>query len=752
MAKVDIDISIEATNIGVHEKLKSQLPLSSAQLAIYATNGSGKTCLSRAFRLYSKSITGHVGKDDSSDTLHFDHSSGAFRFGVRQSGNNEEFGFELQLDASSGTTVSQKSKYLFHVFNRDYVTENVERHNFAPDGSIDGIILGKENIDVSKEEATLSELNDERKKLFAEFERVVSEVREELTKVGVSRNLSEFKHISTNSLINGHQPQDAVEDYGVLKSQFEKLNQMPEELADATNFDAVPNDEIVDGIESILTIEHARTNLAEEFKAKIVGKVDFITIGATISDGKNCPYCEQPLTPPALDIIDKYNQFLGDEEARIIGSIRGYSNDIDQLQADCNEMHRQHLQGKIAAEKIQEFLPSTRGFVFNDLSDPVLLAPSFSVLADSLAKKEADISKSFGKECEVALSSISSFLENARACKSANQIVLDKINSKKNKIAPEKLELKKKLCLAKLEAVRVTSKSMLEQWTTLSKVISELEQDIKNKLHKNKKERKEEVVRTLKETLYQFFGNKFSFDDQKFCLTLREKRLAKNAHNVLSEGEKSIVAFCHYLASTHCMVNDDDDYKNLFFVIDDPISSMDFHFVYAIGQCIKNLAKQFALKYTRFIILTHNLEFISYLHRNRIANNIFVLEPSGIRRLERGAMLPYEAHLTDIWGVSEGSMEPSHTTPNSIRHVLEVIGTWLAPRKGLEKFCEEVESFQSSAYLWQLIQDQSHGTPRTELTHTPETVREACSLVIAFMKEKGLGGQLDAGDDTDVKH
>lgn len=42
-------------------------------------------------------------------------------------------------------------KYKYHVFNRDYVVENIEKKSNSPDGDITGCIIGKENIDVSEE-------------------------------------------------------------------------------------------------------------------------------------------------------------------------------------------------------------------------------------------------------------------------------------------------------------------------------------------------------------------------------------------------------------------------------------------------------------------------------------------------------------------------------------------------------------------------------------------------------------------------
>lgn len=97
--------------------------------------------------------------------------------------------------------------------------------------------------------------------------------------------------------------------------------------------------------------------------------------------------------------------------------------------------------------------------------------------------------------------------------------------------------------------------------------------------------------------------------------------MIENASDVFSEGEKSIVAFCFYLAETHTKVGTEDEYNDLFFVIDDPISSLDFHYVYSVAQIIRTISSYFSIKRQRLLVLTHNLEFMSILIRNKIMDN-----------------------------------------------------------------------------------------------------------------------------------
>ena len=87
------------------------------------------------------------------------------------------------------------------------------------------------------------------------------------------------------------------------------------------------------------------------------------------------------------------------------------------------------------------------------------------------------------------------------------------------------------------------------------------------------------------------------------------------------------------MAETHKKVEKEADYQKLFFVIDDPISSLDFHYVYSVAQIIKRLNddSRFPIgQRLRFLILTHNIEFMSILIRNKIIDGRFILEKSNI--------------------------------------------------------------------------------------------------------------------------
>ena len=89
-----------------------------------------------------------------------------------------------------------------------------------------------------------------------------------------------------------------------------------------------------------------------------------------------------------------------------------------------------------------------------------------------------------------------------------------------------------------------------------------------------------------------FFSDKYTLDEETFRLVFYKNTLEKDqAKDVLSEGEKNIIAFAYYIGDTHLKVESEDDYGKLFFIIDDPISSMDFTHVYTLCGVIRDISK-----------------------------------------------------------------------------------------------------------------------------------------------------------------
>jgi len=274
--------------------------------------------------------------------------------------------------------------------------------------------------------------------------------------------------------------------------------------------------------------------------------------------------------------------------------------------------------------------------------------------------------------------------------------------------------------------------------------LKELQDSIIEKEQQAKVSKKEKVYETLTDFLNRFFAGKYSIDKDSFQIRFLGNNVGDKASSILSDGEKSIVAFCYYLASTHLLVAREDDYNKLFFVIDDPISSMDFHYVYAVAQSLRDIKEYFGITvHDRIWVLTHNMEFLSIITRNHIINNAYVMKSGKIDPLQDQLLLPYESHLTDIVRIASGNQQPTHTTANSIRHVLETVSRFEYPHRELGKYIAENDILSKDSCIFTLCQDLSHGGIRNQPPFSAEVLTAACKTVVAFMNSK-YEGQVSA--------
>ena len=187
------------------------------------------------------------------------------------------------------------------------------------------------------------------------------------------------------------------------------------------------------------------------------------------------------------------------------------------------------------------------------------------------------------------------------------------------------------------------------------------------------------------------------------------------------------------------MIEKETDYDNLFFVIDDPISSMDFHFVYAVTQVLRSIKSIFGMSsYVRLWVFTHNIEFFSIMVRNNIIGekNAYMLKPGKVVRFNHTLLLPYENHLIDLLNIAEGSTEPDHTTGNSIRHVIETISKFEEPGIKLANYVAKTNLLKDDFCIFTLCQDLSHGAMRKEPPYDEEMLRNACKKVINFVESR----------------
>jgi wobble nucleotide-excising tRNase len=731
-----IRFRIQAKNVGPHINLDQSFDTGSLQLGLFANNGSGKTFLSRLFRYISKS---NPVAEDANKLLTLNQSEGSFEFSVTDIAQNKNtlvslFNINLKRNHLPVINTGQ-NKYIFHVFNDDYIKENLEELRYKPNGNIEGYILGKEKIDISKEKNDLNTLEHRLEELENSIIHSINEAKKELENLGIRNNTKEFSLLTYNNFFKEDSSNLEIENFESLTSKLDILKLTPDNLPDLGISTSKLDSFKLLHVQEYLESKFSKSNIAEDFKLKIRLKQGFIESGLKIigSQKETCPFCEQNLIESSLNLIDSYNAYLEDSEAKHIKQADILIDFLALLEDEVYKIYNEHLKLNVKYNDYKKYLPS----VSNDLEiiDPITdFAKNIDFLKTLLQNKKDNIALTYNVgDFGISRDYISNYIQEIIKTNNINKSLLDIINKKKNNIQSEKLDLNRRLIRCKYKYIKNNLTNTIKDVVNTKKEIIRLTEDIDKKEQNEKIARKSKVFESLNLYLNQFFGEKYSIDKETFCIKFQNNLLANNASDVLSEGEKSIMAFCYYLSDIHNYIYKEKDYSKLFLVIDDPISSLDFHYVYSVTNVIRNFGRIFKIEPVRFFILTHNLEFMSLLIRNKIINYKYILTPGNIEELRKELVVPYEEHLRDVYEVSIGQKIPSHTTPNSIRHILETVNRFIAPHLELQSFCQSINTLDECDFLYTLIQDNSHGNIRLQKPYTNESIIKGCKTVISYI-------------------
>jgi wobble nucleotide-excising tRNase len=174
--------------------------------------------------------------------------------------------------------------------------------------------------------------------------------------------------------------------------------------------------------------------------------------------------------------------------------------------------------------------------------------------------------------------------------------------------------------LAKIDELSVEVRNHLELKEKLSERIISTERDVEQLKIKMKDEKK--GADKVNDYLNHYFGHeglKLVAHEEDAGFKFNIKRGDDVAYN-LSEGERSLVAFCYFMAR---LEDTQSEGKELIIWIDDPVSSLDSNHVFFLFSLIENIiTKPYkledgsnAFKYKQLFISTHNLDFLKYLKR-----------------------------------------------------------------------------------------------------------------------------------------
>lgn len=712
------------------------LQLNNAHVVIYSGNGQGKTCISRLFRA-AESDAGSL----PTGVINRDSSSGAFSFKVSEKrGQTSELRVEMRR--GEGATVENNTGYLFHVFNSDYVAQNLARVHYSPSGDISGYIIGKENIDVSDKKEKLEAIRKQGAEKRRAIEDAVTDARSKLSDYGLTR-IKEFGELTAENVM---QLDFSDSEYDKRVAEYEALKELPETAPQLGGLTFNKGEVDFSRVESMLSTTYTRDEFSEDFLSEVLPKRNFIESGLALTVNETCPFCGREFDDKARALIHSYEEYVAGQEAKTIGVLEQQLKQIEDL--------RFTYRGFVNSYQAKRAVYDNHKDAFPSLSDSALpMIPSLEEFdsridsaKESLSRKVADISLSVPTDSISAFREILGSIDETASEANRMLVEFDKFYQRSSKALTE---AKRGLCVEMTKKVRAESDSLISERDELLRQYEALEEEVREEESRSKRSKREAVAELFAKMMHGVYGDKYAFDKKNFAITFKEIELNEDAEQVLSDGEKSVLAFCHYIASTLMLLEKDSDAEKLFFVIDDPISSLDYHYVYSVAQTIRDLGNIFGTSRYRFIVLTHSSAFYNMLARNNIASGHYVMNNGLIDRYAGDSITPYSEHLKDVYAVCAGD-KPTHTTGNSIRQIIETLWRFDNPAaQNLLQYLgsDDCNDLAQCEYIYTLCQDQSHGASIFDRQQPldEDSVRRACWAVLEHINRK-YPGQLVATD------
>jgi wobble nucleotide-excising tRNase len=136
-----------------------------------------------------------------------------------------------------------------------------------------------------------------------------------------------------------------------------------------------------------------------------------------------------------------------------------------------------------------------------------------------------------------------------------NNKEINNINAKKNKISEENKSIRKEICKCTYNYLIDTHSTNIKNIIKLRDDYKALKEEINKKKEAEKVSKKSIVATTIKTVLNYFFSDKYTLNEDSFRLIFNKTTLEKGqVKNVLSEGEKNIIAFAYYIGDTHLKI------------------------------------------------------------------------------------------------------------------------------------------------------------------------------------------------------
>ncbi|MCQ2980685.1 AAA family ATPase [Helicobacter pylori] len=594
---------------------------------IFGNNGCGKTSLTRAFELLIPKNK-HIEKyrtisTAESPSIEFECKDESYK--IEPNSNVKEPSFKVEI---------YNSDFLHNnaPFNSEFGLKKLD------DGVIilEGSVLGEETKEINqlkncrekvekrqkkiKDENSTETLSAKQESAIKKCDEEIEKIRKEVTSKTIQITLDEIK---INNICEVSKDKFKVQEDALtnLKKDFDELNEAMKEFDDLKEME-LPKDyqTIKDKLESLFSfdIDKEVGQVSEEIKEHIskVGR-EFIEKGIELQKempDNACPFCTQEITN---NIIQAYISYFNKR-------IEQFNQDSLEVSGTLKKILEQWNIKEIlqSFERFEPFMKkdsSTNKESLENALDQIKVL--LEKLQKEVDKKEGVKNKEKFQETDKKLSENYKKLQK---CVNETRNILNQKKEQKKKLEKLKTELKE----ARIKKVKHDSydsqKSKEEAKRKLSILnrgherLKCLLEKIDNKLKELNDQRRPDIE-TINNYLKALNLPKYSLD-KDYRIVLNSDALENSeAKIILSDGEKTTLAFAYFLARLKLFYKK-EDLKNLVVVIDDPISSLDEQRIYNTTCLVAKINQELAREKlsnekdrAQVFVLTHNHTFMARL-------------------------------------------------------------------------------------------------------------------------------------------
>ncbi|WP_176157611.1 AAA family ATPase [Burkholderia multivorans] len=405
-----------------------------------------------------------------------------------------------------------------------------------------------------------------------------------------------------------------------------------------------------------------------------LGNADWVGTGRVYAHGDDCPFCQQKLPDDFKTELAKLLD--GDRQDRINhieGLVKQYETNLDRLKAAAEIAQKETF-----AVDDATFRPSWEALAAR-------LDANLLVMKSKLAKpgEPVDVisSKSLSDEMDTATKRVNERITQFNARVSDRKAERGRIQSAFWKLLRHDRD---EVFIAYEHNKKPLDEALVRDQNQLNNV-QRSAGEVRVRLSELRKRRTgvDAAVDSINDRLKAIGVDSFSIgkkqgEDSLYCLLRSEQQ--EGDWESLSEGEKTIISFLYYvvLLSGSETENLEFPLERTIAVIDDPISSLSYNFVFDIASIIHHdLIKPpaDAPKVRQVIVLTHNLFFLHELlklnRRKATLKRVIKREFSSVEPMDADDLQnDYDALWQVMRDAKEGKV-PRMVIPNTMRCILE---------------------------------------------------------------------------------